>query len=226
MSEQTPKYLVRDAQGNVYGPADEAMLRDWVQQGRIAAGMDIAPRETREWIEVSRHPALADLFAHPAPDEPADQVSIGQTSPAAPASSTSPAPAPAPPATPLPPSVPETPVVRQTPAAPPDHVIGTVTVSPRYQPPASYPTPRGAQVNVPAVIGLVTGIVGLLGGLCVCIALPLGIAAIVLGSIGLHQIKQNPQRYRGPGVAIAGLAVGIVAILLGIASAFLILAHG
>src|SRR4051794_36469993 len=67
MSELTPKYLIRDSQGNVYGPADEAMLRDWVQQGRIVQGMDVAPRETREWIEASQPPAPADLFPKPSP---------------------------------------------------------------------------------------------------------------------------------------------------------------
>ena len=66
MSEvESPKYLVRDPQGNVYGPADIATLRDWLGQGRIVAGMHIAPRETREWVEVAQHPALADLFGGP-----------------------------------------------------------------------------------------------------------------------------------------------------------------
>src|SRR6187401_218745 len=70
MSEvESPKYLVRDPQGNVYGPADIATLRDWVGQGRIVAGMHIAPRETREWVEVSQHPSLADLFGGPAAGE-------------------------------------------------------------------------------------------------------------------------------------------------------------
>ena len=66
MSEVPPQmYLVRDPQGNVYGPADAATLREWVGQGRIVAGMHIAPRETREWVEVSQHPVLADLFGGP-----------------------------------------------------------------------------------------------------------------------------------------------------------------
>ena len=47
MSENMPRYQVRDPQGNVYGPAEAATLRDWVRQGRIIAGMHIADQLTR-----------------------------------------------------------------------------------------------------------------------------------------------------------------------------------
>src|SRR4029079_14218239 len=53
------KYLIRDPQGNVYGPADGALLREWVAQGRIVPGMGIAARETREWVGASGHPETA-----------------------------------------------------------------------------------------------------------------------------------------------------------------------
>ena len=56
------RYLVRDPQGNVYGPADAQMLRAWVAQGRIVAGMAIAAQETREWVPAAEHPAVADLL--------------------------------------------------------------------------------------------------------------------------------------------------------------------
>jgi len=63
MSTQfTPAFSIRDAQGNIYGPADAAMLRDWVAQGRIVAGMHIAERGTDAWVEASQHPAIADLL--------------------------------------------------------------------------------------------------------------------------------------------------------------------
>jgi len=55
-------YQVRDPQGNVYGPATGSMLRDWVSQGRIVAGMHIADVNDGQWVEVSQHPALSDLF--------------------------------------------------------------------------------------------------------------------------------------------------------------------
>jgi hypothetical protein len=57
------KYLVRDPQGSVYGPADGEMLRAWVREGRIVPGMHIAPRETREWVEASLHPETAGALA-------------------------------------------------------------------------------------------------------------------------------------------------------------------
>ncbi len=55
-------YLVRDRQGRLFGPANAQMLRDWVSQGRIVAAMSIGRRDTQEWIEASRHPAVADLL--------------------------------------------------------------------------------------------------------------------------------------------------------------------
>ena len=62
MAGEAQKYLVRDPQGNVYGPADAELLREWVSQGRIVPGMAIAPRETREWMEAAEHPTIRDLL--------------------------------------------------------------------------------------------------------------------------------------------------------------------
>ena len=55
------RYLIRDPQGNVYGPADAAMLRAWVREGRIIPGMGVAPQETREWVDAADHPVTAAL---------------------------------------------------------------------------------------------------------------------------------------------------------------------
>ena len=63
MSEPTSeKFIVRDPQGNIFGPADVDMLRRWVTEGRIVPGMAIAPRNTSDWTEASVHPATADLL--------------------------------------------------------------------------------------------------------------------------------------------------------------------
>ncbi|MGN6369127.1 MAG: DUF4190 domain-containing protein [Phycisphaerae bacterium] len=59
---QDVQYSIRDAHGNVYGPASIELLRQWIGEGRVAAGMFIAPEGTTQWMEVSTHPALADLF--------------------------------------------------------------------------------------------------------------------------------------------------------------------
>jgi len=62
MSNPMAQYMVKDPQGNVYGPASVATLRDWITEGRIIATMQIAPQGTNEWIVVASHPELADLF--------------------------------------------------------------------------------------------------------------------------------------------------------------------
>ena len=192
MSENVPqKYLVRDPQGNVYGPADVASLRQWVQQGRIIAGMHIAAREDGEWIEVATHPALADLFAG---------AGAGQSPTASPPQAESQAPPGTVAAGPAPATYPVTPVT--------DAAGG----------PISY-APVGAQsTNVPGMLAFIAGTLSifmLCPAWCGC---PIGglfaVAAIILGVIGLRQIKGNPERYTGRGLAVAGLALGIVMMLL------------
>src|ERR1051325_5299127 len=56
------KFIVRDPQGNIYGPADADMLRRWVAEGRIIPGMHIAPRDTTTWTEASVPPITAALL--------------------------------------------------------------------------------------------------------------------------------------------------------------------
>jgi Domain of unknown function (DUF4190) len=58
------QYSVRDSYGNTYGPASAELLRQWVREGRIIAGMTIttAGADTG-WTEISTHPAVADLFS-------------------------------------------------------------------------------------------------------------------------------------------------------------------
>ena len=80
---QAVQYNVRDSQGNVYGPATADMLRQWVREGRIVAGMSIAPEGTDNWTEVSVHPGLSDLFG----ESPA--VSSTPTTPATPVTDSS-----------------------------------------------------------------------------------------------------------------------------------------
>ena len=64
-----PVYRVHDAQGNLYGPADAATLRQWAREGRIIPGMSITEDGSTEWSEVSTHPIFAGIFgpAEPAP---------------------------------------------------------------------------------------------------------------------------------------------------------------
>ncbi|HCT77898.1 MAG TPA: DUF4190 domain-containing protein [Micromonosporaceae bacterium] len=110
---------------------------------------------------------------------------------------------------PLPPPEPESnPYAQATP--PPAY-------QPYDQPYSQYPvgaTPVAGN-NGLAIGSMVTGIVSIL---LACCCSPLGIigggTAVVLGVIGMNQIKERGQTNRG--MAIAGIATGGVAVLLGI----------
>jgi hypothetical protein len=65
------RYTVRDQYGNLYGPANAEMLRQWVAEGRIVAGMTISTEGAADWHEVATHQALADLFSAPISGAPA-----------------------------------------------------------------------------------------------------------------------------------------------------------
>ena len=92
-------------------------------------------------------------------------------------------------------------------------------------PPQAAPGPIGAlapgsRTNSLAVTGLVLGILSLTFGLC-CYGLPFNLAGIVCSLVGLEQIRKDPQRERGRGLATAGLVLSILSILL--ASLFLLI---
>jgi hypothetical protein len=68
-----------------------------------------------------------------------------------------------------------------------------------------------------AAFSLVAGLIGLLLGLIPCvglIGLILGIAAAAMGWMGRNQIVQSGGTEKGEGFATAGLALGILAIVL------------
>lgn len=65
------------------------------------------------------------------------------------------------------------------------------------------------KVHWASIVGLSTGIVAFfIAGIF------FGICAIVFSAIALDAIKKNPDRYTGKGMAIAGLVLGIVALIL------------
>ena len=89
-----------------------------------------------------------------------------------------------------------------------------------FQPPAAPygSAPASSQTNGLAVTSLVLGIVGLLtfwacGGGAI-----LGIAAVVLGVVGLNKAKEMNDN--GKGLAIGGIATGALAILAGLSIVF------
>ena len=196
MSENVPqKYLVRDPQGNVYGPADVTTLRQWVQQGRIIAGMHIAAREDGAWIEVSAHPDLADLFRGSGPAQPVPPgitQAIPQTPPA---------------------TVTAGPAAATFPAAP----YPVTPVADAAGVPVSYAPVQAQSTNMPGLLSLIAGAASILLS-CFALCCPIGglfsVTAIILGAVGLHQIKAAPERYTGRGLAVGGLALGIIMTLL------------
>ncbi len=66
--------------------------------------------------------------------------------------------------------------------------------------------------NSPALIGYYMGVFGLIPFL----GLPLSIAAVILGFIGLNKNKQNPQ-VKGKGHAITALILGIIELVVFVA---------
>ena len=46
------------------------------------------------------------------------------------------------------------------------------------------------------------------------LGLPFGVAAVVLGILGIVQIEKNPSMYKGKGFAIIGLIIGIIAVVV------------
>lgn len=77
-------------------------------------------------------------------------------------------------------------------------------------------TPVSRQMNPLALTGFILSIVSITVGLCCCSGLPFSISGIVCSAIGLVQIRAQPERYSGKGLAIAGIIVGAVSILLGV----------
>lgn len=91
-------------------------------------------------------------------------------------------------------------------------------------PPPPFAAPTGVPAAAPrtnslALTGLVFGILSLTLGLC-CYGLPFNIAGLACSIVALGQIRKDPQREGGQGLAIAGLVLSLLSLLL--ASLFLI----
>ena len=75
-----------------------------------------------------------------------------------------------------------------------------------WQPPA--PPFIAAQQQTMAAVSLVMGIISITLGWCCSFGILTAPVAVALGIAALVQIKNNPGRYTGKGMAIAGIAMG------------------
>src|SRR5262249_41137346 len=75
--------------------------------------------------------------------------------------------------------------------------------------------PSQPRTNSLATAALVFGILSVTFGLC-CYGLPFNIAGIVCSLVALTQIRANPERERGHGLAITGLVLSILSIVFAV----------
>lgn len=76
---------------------------------------------------------------------------------------------------------------------------------PSYPPPPGYPPPPQQGTNKLAIWSLVTSLLGLLCGVG-------AIVGIVLGVMAIKQLNRSPQG--GRGLATAGIAIGIITLIV------------
>jgi hypothetical protein len=84
--------------------------------------------------------------------------------------------------------------------------------------PAPFPAANAGCVpvrktNSLAMAGMILGILALTVGLC-CYGLPFNILGLVFSIIGLVQIRSEPERHEGKGLAITGIILCVLSILL------------
>ncbi len=220
---QPVQYNVRDSQGNVYGPATADMLRQWVKEGRIVAGMSIAPEGTDQWTEVSVHPNLSDLFGgSPAAAASPNSAPTGAPTSAIPVSDTSiiDAPASAAPVDPLTSAAPAPPAdpAAQTPITGNTTVVRSTNTNLTG---LGYETPQLARSNTLALISFIAGILALLSSVSACCCYGtinglLGLVALVLGLVAVGQNRKEPGAYNNNWMAVTGIILGVLAVLISI----------
>jgi len=74
------------------------------------------------------------------------------------------------------------------------------------------PPPTAPRTNPLAITGLILGIISMTVGLC-CYGLPFNVAGIICSAVAMVQIKNDPQRESGHGIALAGLVLSILSLV-------------
>jgi hypothetical protein len=85
---------------------------------------------------------------------------------------------------------------------------------PRFEPvPAPFPTSLPPKNNSLAVAGLVLGIISVTCGWCCCWGLPFSVVGLIFCVVALSQIRADPLRQQGRGLAIAGLVLCLLSLI-------------
>lgn len=85
---QSLTFLVQDAAGNIYGPAEAPQISDWIWERRITPEMTVAPAGGSAFTPIGTHALFAAVFAqmpplpasasdHPAATAPAPPPTCG-----------------------------------------------------------------------------------------------------------------------------------------------------
>jgi Domain of unknown function (DUF4190) len=67
---------------------------------------------------------------------------------------------------------------------------------------------------------MVLGILSIPTCCCGFLGVPIAIASLVMGIIGMGKIRREPQAWKGSGMAIAGIVAASLAIVLAVAALF------
>jgi hypothetical protein len=88
--------------------------------------------------------------------------------------------------------------------------------SPQAGAPFPAAVPVTCKSSALAVTSLILGAISMTFGLCCCYGLPFNITGLIFSIIALSQIKNNPERYDGKGMAIAGLVLCLLSFAVAI----------
>ena len=189
----TTLYNVKDASGNIYGPATIATLRDWFREGRIVAAMQIAPVGTTTWQSLAAHPGLADLLGG---SRPADAAGAPAAAPAAAASVA---------------AVETAAADKPASAAAPATAGATKPAAPASLAAGSSFFEQMKKEAPLALWGAITSTAGIV--LCCGCGWILGLAGGVMGGIALSQLKPTADP-RAKQTALAAIGLGVLALIV------------
>lgn len=99
---------------------------------------------------------------------------------------------------------------------------GGEQAAPPPPPPADYGEPAeatGPSMDPLAIVSLVVGVLGIPVTCCCCqlFGFVAGILALGLGGFSMKRINDEPEKYSGKGLAIAGMVLGGLLLLLAVA---------